>query len=106
MNFNPNPNNESIDTIIAAEDEKMQCNQCLGICKCYDERKKTFTVKKQNHHPNVYSYCVVDKNGKIREQESQVCLENRAHVKLLKCLLDIQKNMSIWRRVISKKHQK
>ena len=26
MNFNPNPNNESIDTIIAAEDEKIALN--------------------------------------------------------------------------------
>ena len=76
--------------LISAEIEKTHCNNCLGICKCYDETKKSFTVKKQNHHPNVYSYCVVDKNGKILEQESQVCEENKAHVKLLRRLLDIQ----------------
>ena len=79
--------------LIPIEGEKMQCNECLGICKCYDETKKSFTVKKQDHSPNVYSYCVVDKNGKVLEQESKVCLENKAHVKLLKRLLAIQKNI-------------
>ena len=81
------------------EGEKMHCNECLGICKCItDGTKKSFTVTKQNHNPNVYSYCVVDKNGKILEQESKVCFQNRAHVKLLKRLLEIQKkytNMAV-----------
>ena len=82
-----------------ADGEKMRCNVCLGICKCdYDETKKSYTITKQNHYPNVYSFCVVDKNGKVLQQESNVCYENKAHVKLLKRLLDLQEkymNMAI-----------
>ena len=58
--------------LVPVKGEKMFCNECLGICKCYDESKKSFSVTKQLHSPNVYSYCVVNKNGKVLEQESKV----------------------------------
>ena len=61
--------------LVPVKGEKMFCNECLGICKCYDESKKSFSVTKQLHSPNVCSYCVVDKNGKVLEQESKVCFK-------------------------------
>ena len=76
--------------LVPIKGEKMFCNECLGICKYYDDSEKSFSITKQLNNPNVYSYCVVNKNGKVSEQESKVCFEKKAHVKLLKHLLNIQ----------------
>ena len=54
-------------------------------------RSRNHLIKKQLQAPNIYSYMVIDKNGKILEQQTAVCSKHRAHVKLLKRLLDIQK---------------
>ena len=36
------------------EGGKMSCNVCLGVCKCVnDQCKKSYTVNKQLHAPNI-----------------------------------------------------
>ena len=50
MNFNPNPNNESIDTIIATKDEKIALNHHkVNLCKKFKCPECEYRTTRKDH---------------------------------------------------------
>ena len=102
--------------------DPQNCGTCISICKCEADNTRKVTIPKQVHLPIIYSYVVIDKNGKIFEQDTKYCPLGDASTQLLSTLLDNQQrylefakgpkkfkevpNVSVFeRRKILKKHE-
>ena len=70
--------------------DPQNCGTCISICKCEADNTRKVTIPKQIHVPIIYSYVVLDKNGKIFEQDTQYCPRGDASTRLLSRLLDNQ----------------
>ena len=77
-----------LECVLKPEESLKQCPDCVFNCKC--ENDNSFTIEKNLHKPVIYSFCLVDLDGKLLAEESKWCPDGDAHVKLLERLLDIQ----------------
>ena len=78
-----------LECVLKATDNQ-NCGTCISICKCEADNTRKTTIPKEIHEPIIYSYCIVDKNGQILEQETKYCPLGDAATQLVSTLLDNQ----------------
>ena len=80
---------KTLECILKNTEKNDKCGKCRSICKCPEERRR-YTEIHQNHVPTMYSYCIIDATGEIRERKTKYCPNGDASTQLVNRLLNRQ----------------